>query len=148
MKEAKRSLKLDSANVDVWRLLAQSQVETKEYADALASYEALKRRKAFKPEDQGKYGLSLFRLGRDDEALKSLLEAVAMDSTNCDAYFSLGSDLHEEAGLCNKRRRCSTSGSLRSEVDLPRSVSERRGIAHADKELSRACASCSRRRSR
>ncbi len=112
VKEAKRSLKLDSANADVWRLLAQSQVETREFADALASYEALKRRKAFLPEDQDKYGLSLFRLGRDDEALKSLTEAITMDSTNCDAYFSLGSiymkkkDYQQAAAMFDKRIAC------------------------------------------
>lgn len=89
--EAKRSLKMDSSNTDVWRLLAQSQVETRAYQDALVSYEALKRRKEFKAEDQAQLGLALFRLKRDDEALAALLEAVSVDSTNCDAYFSLGS---------------------------------------------------------
>jgi tetratricopeptide (TPR) repeat protein len=89
--EAKRSLNLDSSNVDVWRSLAESQVETKEFADAIPSYEAIKRRKAFKAEDQGKYGIALFRTGRDEDALNSLLEAVHTDSANCDAYFSLGS---------------------------------------------------------
>jgi tetratricopeptide (TPR) repeat protein len=112
VKEAKRSLKLDSSNVDIWRMLAQSQVETKEFSDALASYEALKRRKAFKAEDQAKYGLALFRLGRDEEALKSLTEAVTTDSTNCDAYFSLGSiymkkkEYDKAAAMFDKRIAC------------------------------------------
>jgi tetratricopeptide (TPR) repeat protein len=112
VKEAKRSLKLDSANVDVWRLLAQSQVEIKEFNDALASYDALKRRKAFKPEDQGKYGIALFRLGRDDESLKALTDAIATDSTNCDAYFSLGSiymkkkEFDKAAAMFDKRIAC------------------------------------------
>ena len=112
VKEGKRSLKLDSANTDVWRLVAQSQVETKEYTEALLSYEALKRRNAFKPEDQAQYGLALARLGRDDEALKSLLEAVAMDTTNCDAYFSLGAiymkkrDYEMASAMFEKRISC------------------------------------------
>ena len=112
VKEAKRSLKLDSSNVDVWRMLAQSQVETKEFADALGSYEALKRRKAFKAEDQAKYGLALFRLGRDEESLKALTDAIATDSTNCESYFSLGSiymkkkDYEKAAAMFDKRISC------------------------------------------
>jgi tetratricopeptide (TPR) repeat protein len=112
VKAAKRSLSLDSSNVDVWRILAQSQVATKENADALISFEALKRRKAFKAEDQGDYGLALFRVGRDEDALKALTDAVASDSTNCDAYFSLGSiymkkkDYEKAALMFDKRIAC------------------------------------------
>ncbi len=75
----------------------------------------LKRRNAFKPEDQAQYGLALARLGRDDEALKSLLDAVAMDSTNCDAYFSLGAiymkkrDYEKSAAMFEKRISCDTN---------------------------------------
>jgi tetratricopeptide (TPR) repeat protein len=110
--EGKRSLQLDSNNVDVWRLVAQAQVETKQYQDALNSYDAIKRRKAFEAGDQGQYGLSLFRLGLDEGAMSSLLEAVATDSTNCDAYFSLGSiymkkrDYVKAAEMFDKRIDC------------------------------------------
>jgi len=112
IKEAKRSLKLDSTNTDVWRMLAEAHIEVKDYTEGLSAYEALKRRNAFKPEDQAKYGLALARLGRDDEALKSLLEAVAMDSTNCDAFFSLGSiymkkrDYEKASEMFEKRISC------------------------------------------
>jgi tetratricopeptide (TPR) repeat protein len=110
--EGKRSLKLDSNNVDIWRLVAQAQVENKLYQDALDSYDALKRRKAFETADQGQYGLALFRLGRDEESMNSLLAAVATDSTNCDAYFSLGSiymkkrDYVKAAEMFDKRIEC------------------------------------------
>jgi tetratricopeptide (TPR) repeat protein len=112
VKEGKRSLKLDSSNVDVWRSLAQAQVETRQYQDALVSYEALKRRKAFASTDQAQYGLALFRTGRDEDALSSLLEAVANDSMNCDAYFSLGSiymkkrDYEKAGAMFDKRIEC------------------------------------------
>ncbi len=112
VKEAKRSLKMDSSNVDVWRSLAQAQVETRQFQDALVSYEALKRRKAFGPSDESQYGLALFRTGRDEEALTSLLAAVAADSTNCDAYFSLGSiymkkrDYERAGAMFDKRIDC------------------------------------------
>jgi tetratricopeptide (TPR) repeat protein len=114
IKEAKRSLKMDSTNTDVWRMLGNAHVEVKEFAEGLAAYEALKRRNAFKPEDQAQYGLALARLGRDDEALKSLLDAIAMDSTNCDAYFSLGSiymkkrDYEKASEMFEKRISCDT----------------------------------------
>ncbi len=110
--EAKRSLRLDSNNVEILRLLAQAQVETKQYQDALWSYENLRRKNAFEAEDQGQYGLALFRLGRDEDALRSLLEAVALDSSNCDAYFSLGSiymkkqDYESAAAMFDKRIAC------------------------------------------
>ncbi len=110
--EAKRSLKMDSSNVDIWRLLAQAQVETREYQDALDAYGALKRRNEFKSEDQAQYGYALFRLKRDDEALAALLEAVATDSMNCDAYFSLGSiymnkrDYQKAGEMFEKRIDC------------------------------------------
>lgn len=112
VKEAKRSLQLDSTNIDVWRILAQSQVETKIYADAVASFETIRRRGAFQKEDQSKYGLALFRLGRDDEALKALTDAVTADSTDCDSYFSLGSiymkrkDYATAAEMFDKRIAC------------------------------------------
>jgi tetratricopeptide (TPR) repeat protein len=88
--EAKRSLKLDSTNTDVWHMLEKAQVETGAYADAIVSFDALKRRKGFEPEDQADFGLAMEKLGRYDEALTSLLEAVRMDTTNCDAYNSIG----------------------------------------------------------
>lgn len=112
VKEAKRSLKLDSANTDVWRMLAEAHFEVKEFTEALSAYEALKRRNAFKPGDQGQYGLALAKLGRDDEALKSLLDATAMDSTNCDAFFSLGAiymkkrDYEMAGAMFEKRISC------------------------------------------
>jgi len=110
--EGKRSLKLDSNNVDIWRLVAQAQVETRQFEDALKSYETLKRKKAFEAGDEAQYGFALFKLGRDDDALKSLLAAVATDSTNCDAYFSLGSiymkkrDYEKAAAMFDKRIEC------------------------------------------
>ncbi|MBP1678590.1 MAG: tetratricopeptide repeat protein [Bacteroidetes bacterium] len=90
-KAAKVSLDLDSNNVDVWRIHAHSLAETKDYTGAIAAFGGLQRRNAFKAEDQGKYGIALYGLGREDEALNALLAAVETDSTNCDPYFSLGS---------------------------------------------------------
>jgi tetratricopeptide (TPR) repeat protein len=90
-KEAERAVKLDSTNNDLWRVRAESQLELKDYAGAIASYQVLKRRNAFKPEDQAKYGNALVGGGREEEALQALLAAVKEDSTNCDPYYNLGS---------------------------------------------------------
>ena len=90
-KEAQRSLKLDSTNVDIWRILGESLVETKEYSGALKAYEGLKRRKAFTNADYAKYGNALVGVGREEDALKALLAAVEADSTNCEPYYNLGS---------------------------------------------------------
>jgi len=90
-KEAERSLKLDSTNVDIWRIWGESLVETKDFAGALRPYEALKARKAFGNEDYAKYGNALVGVGREDDALKALLSAVEADSTNCEPYYNLGS---------------------------------------------------------
>ncbi len=87
---SKKALQLDSSNTDVWRAYAESCVETGDFATGVAAFEALKRRNAFKPEDNSSYGTALFRLGKEEEALKSLLSAVTEDSTNCDPYASLG----------------------------------------------------------
>jgi len=90
-KEAERSLKLDSSSVDIWRILAESLVETKDFAGALKAYDGLKRRKALGNEDYAKYGNALVGVGREEEALKALLTAVETDSSNCDPYYNLGS---------------------------------------------------------
>ena len=43
-----------------------------------------------KPEDWGLYGAALAGVGREDEAVTALTEAIKADSTNCDVYFPLG----------------------------------------------------------
>ena len=63
------------------------------------------------PKTRGKFGVALFRLGRDEDALKSLTEAITTDSSNCDAYFSLGSiymkkDYEKAAAMFDKRISC------------------------------------------
>jgi tetratricopeptide (TPR) repeat protein len=88
---AKRALELDARNPDLWRQSAYALAETKDYKGAVTAFEKLKELKAFKPEDQTKYGNSLVGVGREEDAMNSLLEAVRLDSTNCDPYFNLGS---------------------------------------------------------
>jgi tetratricopeptide (TPR) repeat protein len=90
-KEAKRALKLDSTNNDIWRVLAESQLELKDFPGAIVSYRTLLLRSALKPEDQAKYGNALVGGGKEEEALAALLQAVKLDSTNCDPYYNLGS---------------------------------------------------------
>jgi tetratricopeptide (TPR) repeat protein len=109
---AERALALDSTNVDIWRISAYSLVEMKDFRTALGAFGALQRRKAFKPEDQTKYGAALFGLGKEDEALNSLLAAVQLDSANCDPYSSLGSiymnkrDYEKAAAMFEKKIAC------------------------------------------
>ena len=111
-KAAKRSLELDSTNADIWRIYAHSLVETKDYAGAIVAFGSLERRNALKPEDQGKFGIALYGLGREDEAMKALLSAVETDSTNCEPYFSLGSlymkkqEYDKAAQMFEKRIAC------------------------------------------
>ena len=111
-KTAEKSLAIDSGNVDTWRIYAHSLVETKDYKYALVGYAALQRRKAFKTEDQSKYGTALFGLGREEEALSALLAAVAADSSNCDPYFNLGSiymkkqEYEKAAAMFEKKITC------------------------------------------
>lgn len=111
-KEGLRSLKLDSSNPDIWRLVAEAQVETKDFAGALKSYEGLKRLNAFKSEDNSGYGNALVGVGKEDEAMNALLAAVAADSTNCDPYYNLGSlymkkrDYAKAAAMFEKKIGC------------------------------------------
>lgn len=111
-KEAERAVKLDSMNNDVWRVRAESQLELKDYAGAIASYQVLKRRAMFKPEDQARYGNALVGGGREEEALQALLAAVKEDSTNCDPYYNLGSlymkkqDWGNAAAMFEKKISC------------------------------------------
>jgi tetratricopeptide (TPR) repeat protein len=115
--EAKRALKLDSTNAEVWRMLANAQVEagtkdTSLFRQAVRSFETLKRLKAFGRTDQADYGTALFRSGQDDAAMAALLDAIAADSTICDAYASLGSiymrktDFVKAAAMFDKRIDC------------------------------------------
>ncbi|HUI65592.1 MAG TPA: tetratricopeptide repeat protein [Bacteroidota bacterium] len=89
-KAAEAALKLDSSNVDVWAVEGQARTKTKDWTGALVAFEALKRRKALKPEFFGDYGAALVGVGRDDEAISALQDAIKNDSTNCDTYFPLG----------------------------------------------------------
>lgn len=90
-KEAEHSLKLDSTNVDVWRIRAYSLVEGREYADALQAFAALQRRNGIKQEDYLMMGRAYFGAGKDAEAIDAFQKSWATDSTNCDIFFPLGS---------------------------------------------------------
>ncbi len=90
-KEAKRALSLDSTNNDIWHVLAESQLQLKDYTGSVASYQVLKHRGSFLPEDQASYGSALVGSGREDDAISALLGAIQEDSTNCDPYYQLGS---------------------------------------------------------
>ncbi len=111
-KEGQRSLRLDSSNADLWRLVAEAQVETKDFKGALKAYDGLKRHKAFKNEDFSGYGNALVGVGKEDDALEALLSAVAADSTNCDPYYNLGSlymkkrDYTKAAAMFEKKILC------------------------------------------
>lgn len=111
-KAAEVALKLDSSNVDVWAVEGQSRTKTKDWTGALGAFEALKRRKALKPEHLGDYGAALVGVGRDDEAITALQDAIKADSTNCDTYFPLGfiymkrQDYEHAAGMFEKKITC------------------------------------------
>jgi tetratricopeptide (TPR) repeat protein len=111
-KEAERSIKLDSSNVEIWRIWAEALVDLKNYPGALKAYGGLKRRNALESQDMAKYGNALVGVGREEEALQSLLAAVAADSTNCDPYYNLGTlymkkqDWANAAAMFEKRITC------------------------------------------
>jgi tetratricopeptide (TPR) repeat protein len=89
-KAAAVSLRLDSANAEIWRVQAQSLTKTKDWNGALVAFGGLKRRNAMKADDMADYGAALVGAGREDEAIAALQEAIRADSTNCDTYFPLG----------------------------------------------------------
>jgi tetratricopeptide (TPR) repeat protein len=111
-KAAQTSLKLDSANAEIWRVLAHSLTKTKDWNGALAGFAGLKRHGSLNGEDLGDYGAALQSVGREDEAVQVLLEAIKADSTNCDVYFPLGfiymkrHDYEHAAGMFEKRIVC------------------------------------------
>ncbi|MGA9121280.1 MAG: tetratricopeptide repeat protein [Bacteroidota bacterium] len=88
---ARVALTLDAKNPELWRELGHSLAETREFKDAIPAFEKLIEMKEFKPEDQAAYGNALAGVGREDDALKFLLDAIKTDSTNCDPYFPAGS---------------------------------------------------------
>lgn len=90
-KTAKTATELDPKNPELWREYAYSSVEVRDFKTGLTGFEKIQELKAFKDEDYTKYGLALFGVGREDDALQALLAAVKADSTDCDPYSSLGS---------------------------------------------------------
>ncbi len=99
-KAADTALQLDKKNPELWRQYGSSLVQTREPDPgkrkqnlqlAISAADQLKKMNAFKPADQAWLGIALAGLNRDDEALQSLLQAVQIDSANCDAYFPLAS---------------------------------------------------------
>jgi tetratricopeptide (TPR) repeat protein len=89
-KAAQTSLKLDSANAEIWRVLARSLTKTKDWNGALSGFAGLRRHGSLNAEDLGDYGAALQSVGREEEAIQVLLEAVKADSSNCEVYFPLG----------------------------------------------------------
>ncbi len=111
-KAAQTSLKLDSTAGEIWRVLARSLTKTKDWNGALVGFAGLKRHGKLDAEDLGDYGACLTSVGREDEAVQVLLEAIRVDSTNCDVYFPLGfiymkrHDYEHAAGMFEKRIVC------------------------------------------
>ena len=111
-KEGQRSLRLDSTNPDIWRLVAEALAETRDFAGSLKAYEGLKRQNGFKNDDYATYGNALVGVGKEEEALNALLAAVQADSTNCDPYYNLGSlymkkrDYAKAAAMFEKKIAC------------------------------------------
>ena len=111
-KAAQTSLKLDSTSEEIWRVLARSLTKTKDWNGALVGFAGLKRHGKLNAEDLGDYGACLTSVGREDEAIQVLLEAIKADSTNCDVYFPLGfiymkrHDYEHAAGMFEKRIVC------------------------------------------
>jgi tetratricopeptide (TPR) repeat protein len=109
---AQTSLKLDSTNVEVWRALAQSRTKTRDWNGALAAFAGLKRHGSMSAEDLGDYGAALQSVGREEESIQVLLEAIKQDSTNCEVYFPLGfiymkrHDYEHAAAMFEKRIAC------------------------------------------
>jgi len=142
-KEAKLSIELDSSNVEIWRIYAHSLAETKDNAGAIAAFGGLQRRDAFKAEDQGKYGIALYGLGREDEALNALLAAVEADSTNCDPFFSLGSlymkkqEYDKAAQMFEKRITCDPR-SLSAYINASASYMQVKNFQRAHELLTKA----------
>jgi tetratricopeptide (TPR) repeat protein len=141
-KAAKASLDLDSTNVDVWRIYAHSLAESKDNAGAIAAFGGLQRRNAFKAEDQGKYGIALYGVGREEEAMNALLSAVEADSANCDPYFSLGSmymkkqEYDKAAQMFEKRIACDPR-SLSAYINAAASYMQVKNYARAHELLSK-----------
>jgi tetratricopeptide (TPR) repeat protein len=83
-------LALDSSDAEIWRVRAHSLTKTKDNKEAVNAFGAMQRRKAMKGEDMADFGAALVGVGREEEAIQALLEAVRIDSTNCDTYYPLG----------------------------------------------------------
>jgi len=111
-KAAQTSLKLDSTNAEIWRVQARSLTKTKDWNGALAAFAGLKRHGTMNAEDLGDYGAALQSVGREEEAIQVLLQAVKADSTNCEVYFPLGfiymkrHDYEHAAAMFEKRIIC------------------------------------------
>ena len=111
-KAAQTSLKLDSSNAEIWRVLARSLTKTRDWNGALAGFAGLKRHGKMDAEDLGDYGAALQSVGREEEAVQVLLEAIKVDSTNCEVYFPLGflymkrHDYDHAAGMFEKKIVC------------------------------------------
>jgi len=109
-----RAVALNPKDPELWRELGRSLVEKREKdpKGAIAAYDKLKAMNEFKPGDHVGLGIALFLVGRDDDASAELTAAFKSDSTNCDAFFPLGSimmkkqDYASAAGWFEKRIGC------------------------------------------
>jgi tetratricopeptide (TPR) repeat protein len=140
---AETSLRIDSSDAEVWRIYAYSLVETREYEKALEGFAGLQRRNAMEPEDQAKYGNALYGMGRQDEALAALLEAVRVDSTNCEPFFNLGSiymrmGRYDSAAAMFERRLECDPRSLSSYLNAAASYIQVKNYARSKELLVRA----------
>jgi tetratricopeptide (TPR) repeat protein len=95
---AKASLGLDSATIDVWRILAYSLVDARDpknrdCKESLEAFAALQRRNAIEPPDYIMRARAYYACGMETEALTDFEQAIQADSSNCDIYFPHGSIL-------------------------------------------------------
>ncbi len=111
-KASEIAVKLDSSNIENWRALGYSAVETQDHKTALNAFAALERRNAIKPDDYAKLSTALFRAGQEDKALETGLKAIQADSANCDPYYNLGfiymkkQDYAKAAAMFEKKIAC------------------------------------------
>jgi tetratricopeptide (TPR) repeat protein len=89
-KVASEAVKLDPNNIENWRALARSTVETRDYKTALDAYDRILKKNAMKGEDTIKLASAYFNDKQEDKSLSLYLAALRKDSTNCDPYYNLG----------------------------------------------------------
>jgi tetratricopeptide (TPR) repeat protein len=111
----RKELARDSSSVEYWRMYTRALIGIRQYDNAVSAFAALRRRSPLTAEDDRLLAQVQKRLGKEQEAITALEDAIAIDTVNCEQFYDLGSlymkarEYEKAAHMFERRIRCDSN---------------------------------------